>query len=135
MFAVAKKAMGRIRTMPMWSLQASDRVYYVYQSLQDAEEAVAAAGIAGNAATTVAEQHVRTSELVAAAEAALNDDLNTPKAIALLSEPLKELNDLLHTKKVHRNCSASACTCVAVKATVQAVCTKGKCCWTGKESP
>ena len=38
--------------------------------------------------------------MVEAVEAALCDDLNTPQAVALLSEPLKKLNDLLHTKKV-----------------------------------
>ena len=44
----------------------------------------------------------------------LLDDLNTPQALAHLSEPLKALNDLLHTKKV----SAAAahwdnCLCAA----------------------
>ena len=31
---------------------------------------------------------------------ALCDDLNTPQVISGMSAPLKELNDLLHTKKV-----------------------------------
>ncbi len=39
-------------------------------------------------------------DIVEAIEAALCDDLNTPQAVALLSDPLKMLNDLLHTRKV-----------------------------------
>lgn len=37
-----------------------------------------------------------------AVEAALCDDLNTPVAIAALSEPIKVMNDLLYTKKVDK---------------------------------
>jgi cysteinyl-tRNA synthetase len=35
---------------------------------------------------------------------ALCDDLNTPQVVSALSGPLKALNDLLHTKKVSRDC-------------------------------
>ena len=40
------------------------------------------------------------SPVFSAAEASLRDDLNTPQAMAHLSEPLKALNDLMLTKKV-----------------------------------
>ncbi len=81
-------------------IQASDRLYYVYQTLQDAENVLKAAGSSGEEAASSAEQQSRSSDLVGAVEASLSDDLNTPRAIALLSEPLKALNDMLHTKKV-----------------------------------
>ncbi len=79
--------------------QASDRVYYVHQTLADAEEAVSSS----EASNDVPDKGSTDSQgIVDAVEAALCDDLNTPQAIALLSEPLKNLNDLLHTKKVRR---------------------------------
>ena len=77
--------------------QASDRVYYVHQTLADAEAAL----VSSEASSGASEQDCSESQgIVRAIEAALCDDLNTPQAIALLSEPLKNLNDLLHTKKV-----------------------------------
>ena len=86
-------------------VQASNRVFYLYQTLADAADALSAAGDAGNAAAAAARQAFaetsgRSCELFAAAEASLLDDLNTPQALAHLSEPLKTLNDLMHTKKV-----------------------------------
>ena len=75
--------------------QASDRLYYVFQTLQDAKDA-----LAGDGVPMASEEHVESSALSATVEASLSDDLNTPQTIAALSEPLKNLNDLLHTKKV-----------------------------------
>jgi cysteinyl-tRNA synthetase len=97
--------------------EASDRLFYAYQTLLDAkrefvtltnEEAATSngsssdtsvqkkpkppAGIAAEAMALAAE----TSESVANA---LADDLNTPAATASLSAPLKTLNDLVSTKK------------------------------------
>ncbi|CAL5222511.1 g4885 [Coccomyxa viridis] len=76
--------------------EASDRVYYVHQTLVDAEAAL------GSSETSNGAPEQDCSELegiINSVQAALCDDLNTPQAIALLSEPLKMLNDLLHTKK------------------------------------
>ncbi len=80
--------------------QASDRLYYVYQTLQDAEAALTAAAAAGEQVSVATEQHSNGTKLLKSVEASLCDDLNTPQAFAALSEPLKTLNDLLHTKKV-----------------------------------
>ena len=41
------------------------------------------------------------SEALEACQMALCDDMNTPEALAPLAAVLKELNDLLHTRKVH----------------------------------
>ena len=92
--------------------QASDRLYYVHQTLADAEAAL----VSSEASTGASEQDPPESQgIIDSVEAALCDDLNTPQAIALLSEPLKSLNDLLHTKKVKANdCKASSCLCLAM---------------------
>ena len=77
--------------------QASDRVYYVHQTLVDAEAAL----VSSETSNGAPEQDCSELEgIINSVQAALCDDLNTPQAIALLSEPLKMLNDLLHTKKV-----------------------------------
>ena len=88
-------------------VQASDRVYYVHQTLVDAEAALVSSGTCNGAP----EQDCSESQgIVKSVQAALCDDLNTPQAIASLSEPLKTLNDLLHTKKVGAMfCRASLC--------------------------
>lgn len=80
-------------------VQASDRIYYVYQTLADAEDALRASEAlpTGSGPEAVSQS---SQGIAKAVEAALCDDLNTPQAVALLSEPLKTLNDLLHTKKV-----------------------------------
>ena len=91
--------------------EASDRLFYCYQTLSDAKTALRVCdseskdsaasatekpkpptGIAADAvalASTTYEQTV----------AALADDLNTPACLAALSSPLKTLNDLVSTKK------------------------------------
>ncbi len=86
--------------MGFCGLQASDRLYYVFQTLQDAKDA-----LAGDEVPLASEEHIASSALLATVEASLCDDLNTPQAIAALSEPLKTLNDLLHTKKVGNSSS------------------------------
>jgi cysteinyl-tRNA synthetase len=91
--------------------QASNRAFYVYQALEDAASALSAAGAEGDAAVAEAE-HAFAQAAGAGAEAflpalaSLRDDLNTPQALAHLSEPLKRLNDLLHTKKVRTEAQA-----------------------------
>jgi cysteinyl-tRNA synthetase len=71
--------------------EASDRVYYLYQTLIDTELALSG----GSDCALAAEGESLLSEIYSA----LSDDLNTPVVIASLSAPLKTLNDLLHTKK------------------------------------
>ncbi len=88
---------GRLRSLRI--VQASDRVYYVYQTLADAEAIMRGAPAAASD-SELGSLGQGSDSIVAAVEAALCDDLNTPQAVALLSEPLKTLNDLLHTKKV-----------------------------------
>ena len=94
--------------------EASDRAYYIYQTLADIDAAVASAP-AGDASAAAAAPAAKAGKkapppgpaeeaaavaaaLPAAVTAALADDLNTPQALAALSAPLKAANDLLTTK-------------------------------------
>jgi hypothetical protein len=91
------------------ALQASDRVYYLFQTLADVEE-VLGSSEEGQAALAAARQQLAQpaaagansggADLLAEVAAALADDVNTPLAIAAFSAPLKTANDLVHTKKV-----------------------------------
>lgn len=107
--------------------EASDRVYYVYQTLADVAALLAEAGEAGAAARQAAAAAVTPAaaavaaaaggggavsssapesvgvELVSAVLTSLCDDLNTPQSVSVLSAPLKAINDLLTTKAGRKN--------------------------------
>jgi cysteinyl-tRNA synthetase len=83
-------------------LQASDRVYYLYQTLADIADTLGSSP-EGQAALAAAQAQLAGSspggELLAEVQAALADDFNTPLVVAAFSAPLKAANDLLQTKK------------------------------------
>ncbi|KIY97033.1 cysteinyl-tRNA synthetase [Monoraphidium neglectum] len=88
--------------------EASDRAYYVFQTLADAAAALEAAGDAGAAAAAQAEADAREGRgegaaLAQAVRESLLDDLNTPAVVGALSAPLKAVNDLLTTKAGRKN--------------------------------
>eukprot|EP00884_Botryococcus_braunii_P014114 jgi/Botrbrau1/22703/Bobra.0132s0042.1 len=83
--------------------EASDRLFYIYQTLQDAADVLDGSNEGGAAARMSASTDLQAglgpgSQVLQAVRDALLDDLNTPVAISELSAPLKSLNDLLHTK-------------------------------------
>lgn len=85
-------------------LQASERLYYVYQTLLDTTSALEASP-EGQQAVAAAEQQLQdkpghVDEVMQHVHEGMCDDLNTPQALAALSAPLKAMNDLLSTKKV-----------------------------------
>jgi len=74
--------------------EASDRIFYLYQTLSDAHHVLSDQSVLGtNVSSDPAEQ------LMDEVYAALSDDLNTPLVLASFSPHLKTLNDLIHTKK------------------------------------
>ena len=91
--------------------EASDRLYYLYQTLVESRAALVDAQAEDAEAagepkpkpkppTGIAAEGIElAAETTAAVDSALADDLNTPLAIASLSAPLKTLNDLVSTKK------------------------------------
>lgn len=72
--------------------EASDRIYYLYQTWQDAT------AILEDAASEEEPLTKDVQEAWAAVDGAMADDLNTPVVLATLSVPLKGMNDLLNTK-------------------------------------
>ena len=114
------------------ALQASDRVYYLYQTLADAAEAIAGSP-EGPQALAAAQQQLASGgggaargpgdQLAAEVQAGLTDDLNTPVAVAALSGALKAMNDLLHTKQVGRICGeVLVCSMVCVCGVLELCC-------------
>lgn len=78
--------------------QASARLYYLANSMVEAREVIAA-DAEGAAHEQHAQDSLQQSPILAACMAALADDLNTPAALAALSQPLREINDALYTRK------------------------------------
>lgn len=79
--------------------EASERAYYIYQALLNADAALLAAAAETGAPSGPAKDALTAAAaLRVAVSAALCDDLNTPEALAALSPPLKAINDLLTTK-------------------------------------
>ncbi|KVH87914.1 cysteine--tRNA ligase, chloroplastic/mitochondrial isoform X1 [Cynara cardunculus var. scolymus] len=78
---------------------ASDRAYYIYQTLQDCEE------VAGQQLDPSQKENIPT-EIVDCIKkfndvflTSMSEDLHSPVVLSALSEPLKTANDLLHTRK------------------------------------
>ena len=77
--------------------EASDRVYYLYQTLADAQALLAEAGDGVHDGPQGYEELIR--GIGDGLRGAMDDDFNTPVLIAVLSEPLTTLNELMHTRK------------------------------------
>ena len=76
--------------------EASDRLFYLYQTLYDAHTVLREVDDQGPPSS--ADETVK-GALLAEVTSALSDDLNTPLVLAAFSPALKTLNDLMHTKK------------------------------------
>ncbi|KAK1363715.1 Cysteine--tRNA ligase [Heracleum sosnowskyi] len=77
---------------------ASERIFYIYQTLHDCEDFVSQ-----NNVTSMGNIPPQTIDCINNFEdilfTAMSDDLHTPDVLAALSDPLKTANDLLHTKQ------------------------------------
>lgn len=78
---------------------ASERVYYIYQTLHDCEDVLGAHdekslknSIPSRIESCISKFH---DEFLTS----MSDDLHTPVALAAMSDPLKTINDLIHTRK------------------------------------
>ncbi|KAI6681417.1 hypothetical protein NL676_035298 [Syzygium grande] len=76
---------------------ASERIYYMYQTLYDCENVVSQHAVRQDNIPSDALECITKfeNEFVAS----MCDDLHTPVILAALSDPLKNINDLLHTRK------------------------------------
>eukprot|EP00892_Ulva_mutabilis_P010223 jgi/Ulvmu1/7573/UM037_0117.1 len=80
--------------------EASARLYYVYDTLRAAKVMIEQAGeqdLLEAARVELYDGHA--AQAAASVRTALLDDLNTPNAVAALSEPLKVMNELLVVRK------------------------------------
>ncbi|CAI0415194.1 unnamed protein product [Linum tenue] len=78
---------------------ASDRIFYIYQTLYDCENVIGEQD-AGSEDSAIPPDTmnciVKFNDLFAAS---MSDDLHTPVVLAAISDPLKIINDMLHTRK------------------------------------
>ncbi|KAK9083224.1 hypothetical protein Scep_029695 [Stephania cephalantha] len=78
---------------------ASERVFYIYQTLRDCEEALEPHHETSRMDSIPYDTANCISKFLSDFEASMSDDLHTPVVLAALSDPLKTINDLLHTRK------------------------------------
>lgn len=78
---------------------ASDRLYYIFQTLHDCEEILRQSSERILEDNAPKETFDCIARFLSEFESSMSDDLHTPVAVAALSEPLRILNDLLHTRK------------------------------------
>nr|DAD45045.1 TPA_asm: hypothetical protein HUJ06_003275 [Nelumbo nucifera] len=77
---------------------ASDRVFYIYQTLRDCEEMLCQHD--GAIQDSLPPETLSCIiKFRSDFQTSMSDDLHTPVVLAALSEPLKTINDLLHTRK------------------------------------
>ncbi len=79
--------------------EASDRLFYLYQTLHDAQAVLCEADEAEDQGPPSPADETVKGALLDEVTSALSDDLNTPLVLAAFSPALKTLNDLMHTKK------------------------------------
>ncbi|KAF3782801.1 Cysteine--tRNA ligase [Nymphaea thermarum] len=78
---------------------ASDRAFYIYQSLHDCEKLLLQSHGSQLKDTLAVETQDCIRRFHAAFQTSMSDDLHTNVVLAALTEPLKTMNDLLHTRK------------------------------------
>uniref|UniRef100_A0A1D1XM00 cysteine--tRNA ligase n=1 Tax=Anthurium amnicola TaxID=1678845 RepID=A0A1D1XM00_9ARAE len=78
---------------------ASDRLFYIYQTLVDCEECLSQHNKSSLKDYLPAGTQDCINKFVSDFKNSMADDMHTPVVLAVLSEPLKTINDLLHTRK------------------------------------
>ncbi|KAK2992478.1 hypothetical protein RJ640_011617 [Escallonia rubra] len=78
---------------------SSDRIFYIYQTLYDCEDALSQndeASRRNNVPQEIVDCIEKFNDIFCTS---MSDDLHTPVVLAAMSDPLKTANDLLHTRK------------------------------------
>uniref|UniRef100_A0A5B7BW11 cysteine--tRNA ligase n=1 Tax=Davidia involucrata TaxID=16924 RepID=A0A5B7BW11_DAVIN len=78
---------------------ASDRVFYIYQTLSDCEDVLSQHDETGRKDSIPPDTVHCIDKFHKEVLTSMSDDLHTPVVLAALSDPLKTINDLLHTRK------------------------------------
>ncbi|KAK9279679.1 hypothetical protein L1049_013359 [Liquidambar formosana] len=77
----------------------SDRIFYIYQTLHDCENVLGLHDAASQADSIPPDTLNCINKFHDDFVTSMSDDLHTPVVLAALSDPLKTINDLLHTRK------------------------------------
>ncbi|XP_031739350.1 cysteine--tRNA ligase, chloroplastic/mitochondrial isoform X2 [Cucumis sativus] len=89
---------------------ASDRIFYIYQTLDDCRTVISQedeSSFKGPIAPSLVEEINKFSNVFLTS---MSDDIHTPVVLAALSDPLKIINDLLHTRKALQQLKEKALT-------------------------
>ncbi|CAN6826445.1 unnamed protein product [Brassica oleracea] len=78
---------------------ASERVFYIYQTLHDCESVLGEKDSTFDNGLVPSDTLTSISTFRSEFIASMSDDLLTPVTLAAMSEPLKTINDLIHTRK------------------------------------
>ncbi|KAL8162011.1 hypothetical protein V2J09_013500 [Rumex salicifolius] len=78
---------------------ASERIFYIYQTLHDCEDALSQHDLASQKDSVPSTTMDCINKFQTEFMTSMSDDLLTPVVLAALSDPLKTINDLLHTRK------------------------------------
>ncbi|KAI9192420.1 hypothetical protein LWI28_022724 [Acer negundo] len=78
---------------------ASERIFYIYQTLKDCENVLSQHDAVSLKDLTAPDTLDSINKFHNDFVASMCDDLHTPVVLAALSDPLKTINDLLHTRK------------------------------------
>lgn len=79
---------------------ASDRLFYIYQTLRDCEDVLSQHDVTTLKDSIPPNTVDEINKFQNVFLASMSDDLHTPVVFAALSDPLKTINDLIHTRKV-----------------------------------
>ncbi|XP_022881736.1 cysteine--tRNA ligase, chloroplastic/mitochondrial-like isoform X3 [Olea europaea var. sylvestris] len=79
---------------------ASDRIFYIYQTLHDCENILSQHDEASRKDSIPSGTALCIDKFNDEFLTSMSDDFHTPVTLAAMSEPLKTINDLLHTRKL-----------------------------------
>ncbi|CAK7353778.1 unnamed protein product [Dovyalis caffra] len=78
---------------------ASERIFYIYQTLHDSEYILGQHSVAFEKDAIPPDTMNDINKFHATFVTSMSDDLHTPVLLSALSDPLKSINDMLHTRK------------------------------------
>ncbi|KAJ9184052.1 hypothetical protein P3X46_007834 [Hevea brasiliensis] len=78
---------------------ASERIFYIYQTLHDCETVISQHDVAFEKDSVPPDILDGINRFHSVFVASMSDDLHTPVLLAALSDPLKIINDMIHTRK------------------------------------
>ncbi|ESQ51699.1 hypothetical protein EUTSA_v10016433mg [Eutrema salsugineum] len=78
---------------------ASERIFYIYQTLHDCETVLREKDSTFDNGSVPSDTLTIINTFRSEFIASMSDDLHTPVTLAAMSEPLKTINDLIHTRK------------------------------------